>query len=402
MNFKVNSSDFASCMNKIYPAVSITKDKKEVVEGSIRISVNSQQRTEKGHLSIAVAFDGKKQLLCAFMMQELEMEEEAQSLFLNGRKLYEISNVFNNGKDCPTMMEVGKDCRMTNGTSEVRFPLSEENVILCPEECWLMHTVIPTDAFLNLLRAAGSFYSAADDSMNAICLEYDMEEGKLAISSSDLFKIGYGELAVEYDAFISPEEDGEEDVDGGAKEEPVKHVLHAIEGDQLKVLTRFLDGDDTELFIYKSQLFVKSASDVAIFLTKDIVEGNYPLAEIKEIANNHTGKAKIQMLVSDMLDALSVFNVANQEEQPYLHIGKEYEGMIYFQSKGKTGKTLVRAEIEGDVEEIILHAKLFRQLLSVYPKDAKVVLLEGSAEEPILIKEKEDASDFVMLTMIEE
>lgn len=396
MKYKLNSNDFAMCMNKIYPAVSIIKDKKEVVEGSIRISVNSQQRTDNGHLCIAIAFDGKKQLLSAFLMQELEMEEEAWEIYLNGRKLYEISNVFNNGKDLPTSVEIGKDCYMSNGTSEVRFPLADENVILCPEEKYIMSAVVPTDCFLNLLRTAGSFYSPTDDSMNAICLEFDMENGKLAISSSDLYKIGYGELAVEYNAFPPSEEEE------GAGEDEVKRVIHTIEGEQLKILMRFLEGDETELFIYKSQLFVKSASDIAIFLVKDATEASYPLEEILQIANNHTSKVKIQMLVSDMQDALDVFRVANQEEQPYLHIGKEHDGMIYFQTRGKTGKTLVRAEIDGEVDEIVLHAKLFRQLLSVYQKDSKVVLIEGSQEEPIIIKEKEDSSDFVMLTMIEE
>ena len=395
MKFKLNSSDFAACMNKIYPAVSIVKDKKEIVEGSIRISVNSQQKTDKGHLSIAVAFDSKKQLLCAFLMQELEMEEESRDIYLNGRKIHELSNVFNNGKECPTNVEIGKDCYMSNGTSEVRFPLGEENIVLRPEEQYIMSAVVPTDNFLNLLRTAGSFYSPTNESMNTICLEYDLEGGKLAISSSDMYKIGYGELAVDFNAFPLPEE-------GDAGEEAVTHVIHTIEGEQLKILMKFLEGNETELFIYKSQLFVKSASDIAIFLVKDAADASYPLAEILQVADNHTGKAKIQMLISDMQDALDVFQVANQEEQPYLHIGKEHDGMVYFQTRGKTGKTLVRAEMEGEVDEIILHAKLFRQLLSVYSKDTKVVLIEGSPEEPIIIKEKEDSSDFVMLTMIEE
>lgn len=396
MKFKLDSSDFAACMNKIYPAVSIVKDKKEVVEGSIRISVNSQQKTDKGHLSIAVAFDSKKQLLCAFLMQELEMEEESRDIYLNGRKIHEISNVFNNGKDCPTNVEISKDCYMSNGTSEVRFPLGQENIVLCPEERYIMSAVVPTNNFLYLLRTAGSFYSPVNDSMNAICLEYNMEEGKLAISSSDLYKIGYGELAVEFNAFPS-NEDGED-----VEEEAQKRVVHSIEGEQLKILMKFLEGDETEMFIYKSQLFVKSASDIAIFLTKDAEEANYPLGEILAVASNHTRKAQIQMLVSDMQDALDVFQVANQGEQPYLHIGKEHDGMVYFQTRGKTGKTLVRAEIEGDVDEIVLNAKLFRQLLSVYSKDTKVLLIEGTPEEPIIIKEQEDSSDFVMLTMVEE
>lgn len=402
MKFKLNSSDFASCMNKIYPAVSITRDKKEVSEGSIRISVNSEQRTEKGHLSIAVAFDGKKQLLCAFLMQELEMEEVTRDIYLSGRRLCEISNVYNNGKDCPTSVEIGKDCHMTNGTSEVRFPLGEENVVLRPEERWITSAVISTDNFLNLLRTAGSFYSPTDDTMNGICLKYDIKNSKLAISSSDLFKIGYGEIAAEFNSFpLSEDEEGE---NGTMRD--AENVIHVIEGEQLKILTKFLEGDETELFIYKSQLFVKSVSDIAIFMVKDMSESNYPLDDIIAIAGNHTGKAKIQMLISDMIDALNVFKVANQEEFPYLHIGKEHDGMIYFQTKGKTGKTLVRAEIEGEVEEIVIHAKLFRQLLSVYPKDAKVILSEGMNEgempEPIIIKQKEGSADFVMLTLVEE
>lgn len=400
MNFKLNSADFAWCMNKIMPAVSITKDKKEVIEGSIRISVSSQQRTENGYLSIAVAFDGKKQLLCAFLMQELEMEEETRDIYISGKKLCEISNVFNNGKDCPTIVEIEKDCHMRNGTSEIRFPLGEENVVLRPEERFIASAAIPTDKFLDLLRTAGSFYGPTDLSKSGICLNYDLKNSKLIISSTDLIKIAYGELAVEFSLPPTPEdEEGENGNQSSPTQEIENHIMHIIEGEQLKILSKFLEGDNTELFIYKSQLFLKSASDIAIFLVKDSSE--YPLDHIIDIANKQTGKAKIQMLISDMIDAMKVFNVANQEEQPYLHVGKEQDGMMYFQTTGKTGKTLIHGDIEGEVDEIIIHAKLFRQLLSVFPKEAKVMLIEGEADEPLIIKEKENSTDFVMLPLIE-
>ena len=44
MKFTVESSRFAECMRKIQPAVGVTKEKKEVTENSVRLTMTKKQK----------------------------------------------------------------------------------------------------------------------------------------------------------------------------------------------------------------------------------------------------------------------------------------------------------------------------------------------------------------------
>ena len=61
MKFTVESSRFAECMRKIQPAVGVTKEKKEVTENSVRLTMTKKQKIKEGYIGMAVSFDGKKQ-----------------------------------------------------------------------------------------------------------------------------------------------------------------------------------------------------------------------------------------------------------------------------------------------------------------------------------------------------
>ena len=47
MKFTVESSRFAECMRKIQPAVGVTKEKKEVTENSVRLTMTKKQKIMK-------------------------------------------------------------------------------------------------------------------------------------------------------------------------------------------------------------------------------------------------------------------------------------------------------------------------------------------------------------------
>lgn len=110
MKFTVESSRFAECMRKIQPAVGVTKEKKEVTENSVRLTMTKKQKIKEGYIGMAVSFDGKKQLFSAFLINELEMEEEDYDAYISGKKLCDITNALNNGNEAPLSLEVGKNC----------------------------------------------------------------------------------------------------------------------------------------------------------------------------------------------------------------------------------------------------------------------------------------------------
>lgn len=108
MKFTVESSRFAECMRKIQPAVGVTKEKKEVTENSVRLTMTKKQKIKEGYIGMAVSFDGKKQLFSAFLINELEMEEEDYDAYISGKKLCDITNALNNGNEAPLSLEVGR------------------------------------------------------------------------------------------------------------------------------------------------------------------------------------------------------------------------------------------------------------------------------------------------------
>lgn len=59
MKFTVESSRFAECMRKIQPAVGVTKEKKEVTENSVRLTMTKNKRLRKVILAWQSASMGK-------------------------------------------------------------------------------------------------------------------------------------------------------------------------------------------------------------------------------------------------------------------------------------------------------------------------------------------------------
>lgn len=47
MKLTVESARFADCMKKIQPAVGVTKDKKEVTENSVRLTMTKNRKSRK-------------------------------------------------------------------------------------------------------------------------------------------------------------------------------------------------------------------------------------------------------------------------------------------------------------------------------------------------------------------
>lgn len=132
MKITVDSREFAECMGKIQPAVSVTKDKKETLESSVQIMMTKEQKVEEGYVGLAVAYDGKKQLFSMFLAGELEMEEQKKDIFVSEKRLCDISAAMNNGNDVPMTLMVDKYCLIKKGGSEVQVPLGEEPVIIFP------------------------------------------------------------------------------------------------------------------------------------------------------------------------------------------------------------------------------------------------------------------------------
>lgn len=394
MKFTVESSGFAECMRKIQPAVGVTKDKKEVIENSARLTITKKQKIKEGYIGMAVSYDGKKQLFSAFLISELEMEEEDFDAYISGKKLCDITNALNNGNDAPISLEIGKNCIMKKGGSQVQIPLGEEPVIIPPTNDWLARTTLDTKRFHEILFKAGRFYDAGSEEVTgSVCIRFDIENGKFQMSSTDTYKLAFYGESVKYELSNAlKEEDAEQN----------KELLYQVDGDQLKVLAKFLSGENTEICAYEKYLYFKSGADIAMFMVKDAGDNPYALSGVVSMAKEHSRTAKITVLPKDALEALDVFDVANQGEDPYVYISKNKNGGLCFSTKGKTYKGIVPCKVEGKFESMILNSKIFRMVLDNYDKDEAMNIFVGNSNESVLLKDVEETDDFNIVIRITE
>lgn len=394
MKLTVESERFADCMKKIQPAVGVTKDKKEVTENAIRLTMTKKQKINEGYIGMAVSFNGKIQLFSAFLANELEMEEESFDAYISGKKLCDITNVLNNGNDVPLTLEVEKNCVIKKGGSQVQIPLGEEPVIITPTNDWLVRATVDTKKFLEILFKAGRFYDAgADEATGSVCVRFDIENGKFQMSSTDTYKLAFYGDDVKYELSDAMQEEGSEQK---------KELLYQVDGDNLKILTKFLSGENTEICAYENYLYFKSEADIAMVMVKDAGENPYALSGVISIANNHSRASKISVIPKDVMEALDVFDVANQGEDPFVYISKNKGGGLCFSTKAKTYKGVVPCKVEGKFENMILNSKIFRMVLENYNKDEAMSIFVGDKNESVLLKDAKETEDFNIIIRIAE
>lgn len=404
MKLVVDNREFAECMKKILPAVEVAR--KETAEGSVSLMVTNR-KVNDDYFGIAVAYDGKKQLFCIFRAAELEMEQEKEEIYVSGKRLCDVCTAMDNGKDVPLSVEVDKYCLVKKGGSQVQLPLGEKPVIITPSGDWYIRTKVPTEALAGMLAKGGRFYRTGEDNATAdVCIAFDLA-GKIHVSSTDAYKLGMVGINAEL------EQGGKlkqlmAGIEKGEGEMPPtfnlteNRIKVQIEGEQLKVLSKFMDmkADNTEILVFDKYVYFKTGADIALFMLKDVSEKPYAFEGTLSMAKKHSRKGSMQMAPKDVLDALTVFDVANQDEEPHVYIKKDKSGAVSFSTKGKVSKTLVACEMKDAINDMVLNSKIFRQVVSCYDKEEKITIITGEKEEPVLILDKEDSEDFCILSKV--
>lgn len=402
MKILVDSKQFAECMKKIQPAVSVTKDKKETSEGSIQLMVTKEKKIDAGYVGIAVAYDGRKQLFSMFLASELEMEDGKKDIYISGKRLCDISAAMDNGTEVPMTLEVGKDCLIKKGGSEVHLPLGEEPVIIYPSNDWYIRTSVDTKELADLFTKGARFYKPGDEgSIGDVCICFDLEHNRLQVSSTDTFKLAFYGMDAKLEKSPLLEKMNAENAE--ASTTLVKNgniVKMEIDGEQIKVLVKFLAGKNTEVCAYEKYMYFKSGPDIALFMAKDVGDKPYALEGVVELSKAHSRSGIIHMAPKDILDALTVFDVANQEEDPFVYITKDQSGALCLSTKGKLSKTLVACEIKGDFKDMVLNSKILRQVVINCEKEDTLTIFTGSADESVIVTDKDDSKNFNIISRI--
>lgn len=402
MKITVESGEFAMCMGKIQSAVSVSKDKKETVESAIQLVVTKGTKVAEGYAGLAIAFDGKKQLLSMFLASEIEMEEDKKDIYVSGKRLCDISAAMNNGNEVPMTLTVDKCCLIKKGGSEVQVPLGEKPVVISPSNDWYLRTSVDTKELTDLFSKGARFYKPGDEgSAGNVCLCFNMEKKKLQVSSTDAYKLGFYGLDAEYETGeLLSKMDGEDAEPLATLDKDGDILKVEVDGDQIKVLTKFLTGKNTEICVYEKYLYFKSGTDIALFMAKDVSENKYALNAVIEGVKKHSRSGILHVVPKDILDALTVFDVANQGEDPFVYMQKDRSGALRLSTKGKTSKTLVACEIKGEFKEMVLNSKILRQVVMNYEKEEMMTIFTGASDEAVLITDKDDSEDFNIISRI--
>lgn len=404
MKLVVDNREFVECMKKIQPAVEVAR--KDTAEGAVSLMLTNM-KVDDDYFGIAAAYDGKKQLFCIFRAAELEMEQEQEEIYVSGKHLCDVCAAMDNGKDIPMSIEVDKYCLVRKGGSQVQLPLGERPVIINPSGDWYIRTKVDTAEFADMLVKGGRFYRAGEEDAKAdVCIAFDVT-GKIHVSSTDAYKLGMvgAEAEIEQSDRLSGLM---KDMEKGAGEIPPafsmigNRIKVQVEGEQLKTLSRFMDmrADHMEILVYDKYIYFKTGADIALFMLKDVTGKPYAFEGTLAMVERHSRKGSIQMAPKDILDALTVFDVANRDDEPHVYIKKDKSGAVSFSTKGKVSKTLVACEGKAAIGDLVLNSKIFRQVVSCYDKEEKITIVVGEKEEPVLILDKEDSEDFCILSKV--
>lgn len=181
-----------------------------------------------------------------------------------------------------------------------------------------------------------------------------------------------------------------------------KELLYQVDGDQIKILKKFLTGKNTEIRAYEKYLYFKSEADIATSIIKGAGDNPYALSGVISMADEHSRVSKIIVLPKDILETLDVFDVANQRKDPFAYITKNKSGDLCFSTKAKTYKGIVLYKVEGKFKYMILNSKIFCMVLENYDKEEAVNIYVGDSNESVLLKDAEETEDFNIIIRITE
>lgn len=374
MKFKVKGTELSQAMGKIVTAVPVPKAKAK--EPSVAFIVKKLPQGEA--LACVGAYDGKKQFASSFRVYEVEMENDNEIFYPDAKKIRDISGALSEKAE---FIEIKTDekCVVKGGGTEASFGLGDEVTLLPFGETPKQSVVVKTNDFARLVRIGGKFYCRISKKViSCVCLQFSPSEGTVTMVSSDGYRIGIAEAKAE---FKIPEQED---------------TMYIIDGDQFKEVVHIIGDDNATFGLYDNKLLVKMMADVSVFLTRDDTD-SYPFMALKATDDSVKTKATVQVSVAEIAQSLTIFNIINDDKDPFLLIKWLNKDTISFQTKSGAGKTDINVKMQGVFEEIALNAKFFGEAISVFGKSTDIYISIGAPNLPVILKQHPDSKDKVVL-----
>ena len=385
---RVNSEAFAETMRKISIGIpaSVQKGESDGVKIVFYKSIKGMPNMSKG---IFLAFDGKVQAVSSMDISNVTADVEDIEVHISGKKALATANAFA-ALDTVLEFEIEKEVKISAAGNNVTLQLGQKNVALKPDGQLLQEIEMLTEDFSNFINFASSCYGEEKGSRGLHCvgIRIDTEKKLIIGASSNGTRCAYAESE---NVTFRP-------VKGAGEEQSKNSVITVvIEGKILRNAVKNLSKKKVTIGIDSKMLRIKSGSDVVMIMTQDIP---FPMDAILQVMGRTKRTGAWKARLNNIFQALAIYEITM--EMPWLELKKQGDTQVILQGKDELSNAAVMCAQDGEIQDVAVNEKEFKNALSVFAKDREIIVETMSAEMPIVFRQHEDDKNAIFLMPVSE
>ncbi|MDD3361824.1 MAG: hypothetical protein PHW34_09155 [Hespellia sp.] len=383
--FNVHSNDFADAMRKI--SIAIPPAQKE--NDCIKIALFKKVKAVNKSVAILLAFDGKVQAVSSMDIQDVVADVDELEVHVNGKKVMATAAAY---AAMETVLEVtlDKEMKISGAGSHVTLQLGQEIAALKSNEPLLQEVEMETEEFVQFANFASSCFGEEKGSRGLHCvgIKISEEDKKMIGVSSNGMRCAYAETQKLAFKQIKQTEESE-----NSRKDTV-----VIEGKQLKNAVRNLWKKKVQIGIDSKRIRIKSGTDVIMILTQDIT---FPMAAVLQAVGQCEKVGAWKAPLAKVFQAISIFEITM--ETAWMEIQKNGESQVSLQGKDEQTSAAVICAQEGNLKNIVVDEKEFKNALSVFSKEKDIIIETMSPKNPLVIRQhKDDPNRIILMPVVEE
>lgn len=170
-----------------------------------------------------------------------------------------------------------------------------------------------------------------------------------------------------------------------------------IEGKILRNAVKNLSKKKVTIGIDSKMLRIKSGSDVVMIMTQDIP---FPMDAILQVMGRTKRTGAWKARLNNVFQALAIYEITM--EMPWLELKKQGDTQVILQGKDELSNAAVMCAQDGEIQDVAVNEKEFKNALSVFAKDREIIVETMSAEMPIVFRQHEDDKNAIFLMPVSE
>lgn len=370
-SFSVSNKIFAEAIGKLASCTGARKVGTKIVENCVVITLAKQG--EKPFAS-AMVFDGKKQLIIPFFLEEANNEKK-EVIYININKLLSLARVYDAFDETLIKFEISNKLKCQCLDSKLELELAEE-ALICEkiEEEVLYEFVIKPNEFSELVRQGGYTYAEPYSSVTI-----ELGDKLSAMSYISTRTVANSSRNFEYKKRLN------------------KSKCIAIDGSSLFSIIKLFD-DQKDIVVSVFEKYVKLTNSlIGIIIVLNENKQIIPI-KLKDLIMSNVEKdaTVIEVESFDLKMAIEVLEIVDSGII-YCEIK---EDKLLFNAQEKQGQYIIDAKIGGNKiqERICFSSKLLKESLShIKETTIKMIRKEGTPLLGIVGKKNKDFKTIIAL-----